>query len=74
MAVLAEPEMLVQRAFDAPQHHGRPDDRAGRVAGADRSVGPSVQAPLDEDQHEVDAEVLSRLEDRNGEAPAGWPA
>jgi hypothetical protein len=29
MAVLTEPEMLVERPLDSPQHHGGTDDGAG---------------------------------------------
>ena len=69
-AVLTEPEVLVERTFDPPQHHRGADDRAGRVTGPDRSIGPASKASLDEDQHQENAEVLNRLKDGYRETPA----
>ena len=39
VAVLAEPEVLVERPLDAPEHHGGADDRAGGIPRAGRPSG-----------------------------------
>ena len=70
-AVLAQPEVLVEGALNAPEHHGRPDHDPGGVTRPARPVRPAVEASLNGDQDEVDGEVLEGLEDRDREPAAG---
>ena len=71
MAVLTEPQVLVQEPLDAPEHHRDPDDAPGREAGPCGAVGPPPEAALQGDEHAEDREVLQGLEDRDREPLAG---
>jgi len=73
MAVLAEPEVLVQEPFDAPQHHADPSTApAGTRSG--RARRPAFDPALEEDEHDVDEEVLHAWKMGTGRRRPAWPA
>src|SRR5208283_1501343 len=66
--VLAEPQVLVERTFDAPQHHSGAEHDPRGVADAASAVGPAVEPAFYRDEDQVDGEVLHGLEDGHGQS------
>ena len=80
MAVLPEPQVLVEEPLHPPQDHAHSehDPRRGEEGGARGPVLPGgrgdgrglAQPPLDQQEDAEDGEVLDGLEDRHREPPA----